>query len=560
MLASCLALVAVSTLAEFLIQYRGMSRSIAEDIERVRLAQTPVIESALWSSDSEQLQALVSGMLFFPYISYVEVRDLDGRAFSAGDREPGGSERSYRLFYEYGDREIDLGTIELRTDTGKIISDITGQIIVSLALQAFLLFFASALMFALFERMVTRHLVLIAAHVRENVAGSAYEPLALDKRRRGDEIDTLVDAFNRSFQGLSEAREAERRAMVELRRSEERNRNLVEEAPDAIMVFDVDLGRFVDCNRSAERLLGEGREWILGIGIEDLYAVDQPDGLPVGASVAANQELVLSGRPQLVQRNLRIPSGGIVVCDVRLSRFPSEDRRLIRASYLDVGDRVRAEKAVATSLREKEVLLQEVYHRTKNNMQVIASLLDMQTYYSDDEGLRGVMKEMVGRIKSMALIHQKLYESRDLSRIDLKEYVEDLVREIRRGFLDGRSGVEIRVEAEEGIVALLDTAMPCGLVLNELVVNCIKYAFPGGRNGTIAVDLARGEAGTLLLEVSDDGVGLPPGFDPERDGKLGLKTVVSLIEYQLRGTIAYSAEGGTTWTMAIKDDLYVARV
>lgn len=220
----------------------------------------------------------------------------------------------------------------------------------------------------------------------------------------------------------------------------------------------------------------------------------------------------------------------------------------------------KSEDAVRRSLREKETLLQEVYHRTKNNMQVIASLLDMQALISEDEGTREVMKEMVGRIKSMALVHRKLYESKDLSRIDLGEYVEDLVAGIRSGFLDDRRGVEIRVDADRGIVSLLDTAIPCGLALNELVVNAVKHAFPDGRRGVIRVRLGRRDDGMIEMRVADDGIGLPPGFDAERDGRLGLRTVLSLIEYQLHGSAEYRTGEGTTWIVAFPDGLFEARV
>ena len=219
-----------------------------------------------------------------------------------------------------------------------------------------------------------------------------------------------------------------------------------------------------------------------------------------------------------------------------------------------------SEEAVRRSLREKEVLLQEVYHRTKNNMQVIASLLEMQSLISEDEGTRGVMKEMVGRIKSMALVHRKLYESKDLSRIDLGEYIEDLAAGIRSSFLDDRKGVEIRVDAVRGIVSLLDTAIPCGLALNELVVNSVKHAFPGGRKGSIQIRLRRQDDGAIELRVADDGVGLPPDFDTERDGRLGLRTVVSLIQYQLHGTVEHPGGEGTTWVVVFRDGLYEARV
>jgi len=211
----------------------------------------------------------------------------------------------------------------------------------------------------------------------------------------------------------------------------------------------------------------------------------------------------------------------------------------------------RAMEELARSLREKETLLQEVYHRTKNNMQMIASFLSLEAAASEDEGLRATLAGMIGRITSMALVHKKLYESRDLSRIDLGDYLRDLVAEIGRACLAERAGIGIELEAEGGTICALDAAIPCGLAVNELAVNAARHAFPGGRPGRIRVGLARKAGGDVELSVADDGIGLPPGFDFRRDGGLGLQTVLSLVEGQLRGRLSLGPGPGTSWTAEI---------
>ena len=248
------------------------------------------------------------------------------------------------------------------------------------------------------------------------------------------------------------------------------------------------------------------------------------------------------------------------MCEVCLTRIPMQGRNVVRVSYLDITERIRAEEAVSLSLREKEVLLQEVYHRTKNNMQLIAAFLNLQAMSCKDERLVSIMNEMVGRITSMALVHQKLYESKDLSRIDLGDYIRDLAREIHEAYLTNRPGIAILVEADPDIVSTLDTAIPCGLVLNELIINAVKYAYPGERTGPIRVSLSREREGSFLFSVSDDGVGFPPGFDFRRDGRIGLQTVVSLVELQLRGTLSFGPGPGMSCTAVIRDDLYKPRV
>ena len=216
---------------------------------------------------------------------------------------------------------------------------------------------------------------------------------------------------------------------------------------------------------------------------------------------------------------------------------------------------LRAMEDVARSLREKEVLIQEIYHRTKNNMQLIASFLSMEAMESGDQRIKAILGEMIGRITSMALVHEKLYESGDLSRLDFGEYLEDLVSDIVQASLDERRGIAVSVEASKGIVLPLEAAIPCGLALNEVIVNAVKHAFPGGRRGCLRVGLARGTAGDLVFTVADDGAGFPPGFDPRRDGHIGLQTVFALVENQLHGSLGFGSgpEGGVTCTVTIAE-------
>jgi two-component sensor histidine kinase len=212
------------------------------------------------------------------------------------------------------------------------------------------------------------------------------------------------------------------------------------------------------------------------------------------------------------------------------------------------------------SLREKDVLLQEIYHRTRNNMQLISAFLSMEAGPDPDAGLSRLVARMDSRISSMALVHKKLYESKDLSRIDIGDYLEELAREIRLSSLAGRPGILIGVEAEKGVVALIDAAVPCGLAINELVSNAVEHAFPDGRDGRIAIELSRPRPGLLRLAVSDDGVGLPEPFDIARDGKTGLRIVSLLAESQLRGKLEILPGPGARFAISIRDDFFEPRV
>lgn len=214
------------------------------------------------------------------------------------------------------------------------------------------------------------------------------------------------------------------------------------------------------------------------------------------------------------------------------------------------------------SLAEKETLIRELYHRTKNNMQVIMSMLSLQSAeLPQSDNVDELVTETKGRIYAMALVHEKLYRSNDLSRIDIAEYLTDLSRYIMQS---NGSEVELRLDLEPQKL-LFDAAVPVGLVVNELTHNTLEHAFPDGRaaDGTaprLTLTLRRTGGGELILEVTDNGVGLPEGFDPRRAGSMGLDSVYAVAEHQLGGSVAVHQEEGLTWRLTFPDSLYAERV
>jgi PAS domain S-box-containing protein len=225
----------------------------------------------------------------------------------------------------------------------------------------------------------------------------------------------------------------------------------------------------------------------------------------------------------------------------------------------DITERKQAEEQIKKSLAEKETLLRELYHRTKNNMNVIIALLEMQSSYFEEERLKIAFTEAQNRIRSMALVHHRLYETSDLSQINLKDYIDNLMTLLMGSYSIFPERVSF-VPKMEDVPVLIDTAIPCGLILNELISNALKYAFPAGRTGQITVELYRMENGEIQLGVSDDGVGLPPGFDIKRDGHLGMNNIFLLGEKQLRAKVSFSTEHGVACHLQFKDDLYQPRI
>ncbi len=222
----------------------------------------------------------------------------------------------------------------------------------------------------------------------------------------------------------------------------------------------------------------------------------------------------------------------------------------------DITESKQAEARLATALAEKEALLRELYHRTKNNMQVIIALLGLQAAALGDPRLQAALQETQNRIHSMALVHQMLYQSQNLAHIDLSEYLRALTELLQTSYAVAPKRVALTLAVEKVEVAI-DVAVPCGLILNELISNALKHAFPGDRQGEIQVWLHRAPPGELVLGVADNGVGLPPGFEWEHSDSLGLRTVLTLVR-QLNGQVTFGGPPGTRCQIRLNHETALA--
>ncbi len=230
--------------------------------------------------------------------------------------------------------------------------------------------------------------------------------------------------------------------------------------------------------------------------------------------------------------------------DIRVQQRTADLAKVVHALQEEVAERKRVEEQMASSLKEKEVLLKEIHHRVKNNLQIISSLLSLQSGTMNKESAAMFM-ESQNRIKSMALIHEKLYQSRDLSHIDFSGYVGNLTAYLARSYSSNQS-VHISIDISE-ISLGIDMAIPCGLIINELVSNSLKYAFRDGKAGEIRIRMVI-DGGKYVLTVSDDGVGLPEGLDFRNSPSLGLQLVCTLVD-QIEGTIELENGPGSTFTI-----------
>jgi two-component sensor histidine kinase len=231
--------------------------------------------------------------------------------------------------------------------------------------------------------------------------------------------------------------------------------------------------------------------------------------------------------------------------DAALQRAHSQIEQRARQLQRELLERRRANARINASLREKEVLLKEIHHRVKNNLQIISSLLELQSVTVRDDKTLDVFKECRNRVRSMALVHERLYQAKDLASIKSAEYVDSLLASLRASYMANSNQVTLHARVKKAFLNI-DTAIPCGLIINELVSNALKYAFPDGRSGRIEVQLRSVANDDLMLLVRDNGVGLPSSIDVWNTETLGLQ-VVTLLTSQHNGTIDLDRNGGTTF-------------
>lgn len=237
----------------------------------------------------------------------------------------------------------------------------------------------------------------------------------------------------------------------------------------------------------------------------------------------------------------------------RLAERAAELSKTNEALQKEIAERRRAQEQIKASLDEKELLLKEVNHRAKNNFQLISSLLRIQSREIEDDRYSEIFNELSNRIQSIALIHQRIYQSPDLKKIDSHEYVASLANGLLRAYGCEKGQIHLNIETR-GVPLNINTGIPCGLIINELVSNALKHAFPKGATGTIKISLRPMADNKIELIVRDNGTGFPADLDFRDSPSLGLQLVTTLAENQLQGTIELNRNPGTEFKIVFDKD------
>jgi len=340
----------------------------------------------------------------------------------------------------------------------------------------------------------------------------------------------------------------------ELAESEEKYRTLFDKDPDYNLLIDVD-GVIVEINKALTNLLGLSKNELVGKNFTELGKME-PGYI---SFIFGKLSLLLDGdviepfEIRFKDKNDNVHWGLMHITPI----LDNGKITHILVIATDITGQKSAENEIKTSLMEKEALLREIHHRVNNNMQIISSLLNLQKEYVREDETRDVLQDSQSRVKSMAMVHEKLYLSGDLSHINFKQYTEKLISDIFYTYESQISRIR-PIFNLENVELNMETAIPLGLIINELVANSLKFAFPNNEKGSITVDM-KTKNGEYTLMVADDGIGFPADVDFKKTDSLGLQLVNNLVN-QLDGEITMDRSHGTAYKITFKELNYKERL
>jgi PAS domain S-box-containing protein len=311
------------------------------------------------------------------------------------------------------------------------------------------------------------------------------------------------------------------------------------------VLIDGETGELVEFNKRAHENLGFSREEFEKLKIPDFEVVEDAE------KVARHIKKIIKEGSDSFETKHRTKGGEIRDIQVSTRAIFIRGKNFIHAIFRDITNRKRAEEQMKASLREKEVLLNEIHHRVRNNFQIISSLLDLTSMRIDNQHVRDLLSETRAKIHAMALVHTQLYEQGRFDRVDMGGHMRKLVDYLSHTYAGRRRSIHTMIEASD-VYLEISQAIPCALVLSEIISNAFKHAFAETQKGTIEISAQRSADNTIFISVEDDGMGIPEEIDIYKANSLGLKLIRNIVEEQLMGKVRVERGKGTNISIEFK--------
>lgn len=543
----------ILTVIQLYLDYRHGLDSIHSSIEQIEISYLDGIAKSLWVSDTELLQIQLKGMLKLNDMQYIGITHNNRTLFQVGERLNSQQiSKDFSLSYTYGDRVMSLGTLHVVYTLNNLYKSLLNKTIVILVSQGIKTFLVSGFILIIFYILIARHLRRLAVYAKKLDLDHLETPFVIRNNQYNnerDEFNILAKAINEmrvnlkeSYHQLQEEVIERKQAEAKTKESEEKYRRLFEIAQEGIWVIDAESNTTL-VNPSMARLMGYTAEEMIGKHL--YFFMDEQAKAIAEENIQRRKEGIKEQHDfEFIHKN-----GSRIYVTLETSPILDSNNQYMGAiaGMIDITDRKEAEDIIKASLKEKETLLHEIHHRVKNNMQVISSLLDLQSKTVKNKEAKAVLLESQSRIYMMAAVHETLHDSDSLSKMDLQNYLSKVTPAVFQTYSVEPGKVSL-INEIESLPISINQASPLGLITNELISNSLKYAFPDDRKGEITVKMKKSN-GKLELTVMDDGVGFPKDMDWRNTNSLGLKLVRSLAEDQLGGSIEMESKNGIKFTI-----------